>query len=431
MNLADLMSGIGVVIDDAFENAAANSEDNSGDTDPIFRIVEQIEREWSLPFYTASSMPSDGTWSGLLQAASFILLDWRLWPGGASHLERAGIEKNVQFLHAAKDYFVPVFIFTNESPDDVASTLPAAIYQEESPEKSFVFIRNKASLLSGGALDFGDIERWVRNNASVYALKTWDRVFRDARKELFGAMYARSPDWPRVFWKAYEDDGVDPSWSLTHLISDSLRGRMRTSAFEAEILAGRSAEASPDDLRALIGENSFRPQKTLPEEEIGCGDVFRLPKGKFLLNLRPDCDLHNAGESDDIDEEFLLNLRPDCDCVPRDGQNAGDVELYCIEGKKIRDTELRQQYQEGHFSERIWESVAFAVHEGRSIRFDFRKLQVRKFSELKDQRIGRLLHPYLTRIQQRFGLYLQRQGLPRIPKEAIPAERSQAPETEP
>ena len=68
--------------------------------------------------------------------------------------------------------------------------------------------------MSDGTLDFGDIERWVRNNASVYALKTWDRVFREARKELFGSMYARSPDWPRVFWKAYVDDGVDPSWSL-------------------------------------------------------------------------------------------------------------------------------------------------------------------------------------------------------------------------
>ena len=408
MNLADLMSGIGVVIDDAFENAAAIRDDNSGDADPIFRIVRQIEREWSLPFYTASRMPSDETWPGLLQVASFILLDWRLWPGGASHLERAGIEKNVQFLNAAKDYFVPVFIFTNESAEDVTSRLPNAIYQEESPEKSFVFVRNKASLLSDGTLDFGDIERWVRNNASVYALKTWDRVLRDARKELFGAMYARSPDWPKVFWKAYEDDRVDPSWSLTHLINDSLRGRMRTSAFEVEVLAGRSAEASPADLRALIGETSFRPQKTLPEDEIGCGDVFGQSKGKFLLNLRPDCD-----------------------CIPRNGQKTGDVKLYCIEGKKLRDAELRKQYQEGHFSERIWESVAFSLYEESSIRFDFRKFGAQKFSDLKEHRIGRLLHPYLTRIQQRFGLYLQRQGLPRIPEEAIPAEPPQARETEP
>ena len=36
-----------------------------------------------------------------------------------------------------------------------------------------------------------------------------------------------------------------------------------------------------------------------------------------------------------------------------------------------------------------------------------------------------------ARIQQRYGLYVQRQGLPRIPEEAIPEERPAARETEP
>ena len=52
---------------------------------------------------------------GLLEAASFILLDWRLWPAGADELERAGVASNIRFLEQAKDYFVPVFIFTNEA----------------------------------------------------------------------------------------------------------------------------------------------------------------------------------------------------------------------------------------------------------------------------------------------------------------------------
>ena len=404
MELKDLMSGIAVVIDDAFEDAAADRNDETGSADPIFRIVRQIEQEWNLPFCTASRMPSDGTWPGLLQAASFVLLDWRLWPAGTSHLERAGIEENIRFLRAARDYVVPVFIFSNESAEDVKSLLPEDVYPTKTPEKSFVFVRNKASLLSGGSLDFGDIERWIRRNASVYALKTWERAFHAAKKELFGSMYARSPDWPRVFWKAYQDDGVDPSSSLTHLINDGLRGRMRTGAFEGAILASPPAHASSGDLRALIGETSVRPQRTLPEDEIGCGDLFRPSGGKFLLNLRPDCD-----------------------CVPRDGAEPGDVELYCVEGRKMSDSKLHGQYEGGHFNERVWESIAFAVHEARSVRFDFRKLRVEKFSTLKEHRTGRLLHPYLTRIQQRYGLYLQRQGLPRVPEEAIPA----AQETEP
>lgn len=398
MELKSMMSGIAVVIDDKLEGVSTDEDGDDGSHDLIFQIVERLEQEWNLPFYKARSMPREEIWPNLLQAASFILLDWKLWPGGASQLETTGVAANVRFLEQAKDYFVPVFIFTNEDPADVEDELPQALYRAESPEKNFVFIRRKGELLSEDSLDLGAVECWIRQNASVYALKAWEQALHAAKKELFGSMYARSPHWPRVFWKAYEEDGVDPGWSVTHLINDSLRGRIRTNAFDAEILGGGDVDVPREDLLALIGETSFRRQETLPEDEIGCGDLFRQPKGKFLLNLRPDCD-----------------------CVPRNGE-ADEVELYCVEGKRIGDAELRKKYQGGHFDERVWESVAFSIHEGKSIRFDFRKLRIEKYARLKEGRIGRLLHPYLTRIQQRYALYLQRQGLPRIPKEAIPPE---------
>lgn len=398
MDLKDLMSGIAVVIDDKIDNAdavAANG-DVEGD-DPIIEIVNRFEREWNLPFYRTARMPPRNTWSNLLQSASFILLDWKLWSNGASQLERAGIEENVRFLEQAKNYFVPVFIFTNESPEDVKNALPEEIYRNESPEKNFVFIQAKGELLSDDSLDLSAAERWMRKNASVYALKTWEQVFRAARKDLFGAMYARSPDWPRVFWSVYEKDGVDPSSSLTHLINDSLRGCLRTTAFEAEILADRQSESSRvsmDDLRALICETTFQIAKS--GDQIRCGDLFRLSK-----------------------EKFLLNLRPDCDCIPRNVSGPDEVDLYCIEGKKVSNSDLRKMYHNGHFNERVNESVVFAAFESMSIRFKFNTLHVEKFKKLKEQRIGRLLHPYMTRIQQRFALFLQRQGLPRIPEAAI------------
>ena len=408
MNLRDLMSGIGVVIDDAFERPAGGQEDNEAFADPILQIVEQIEQEWSLRCLTVGRLPREETWPGLLEAASFVLLDWRLWPIGSDELERAGIASNIRFLEQAKDRLVPVFIFTNEAAEDVTEKLPESVYPAQSPEKSFVFVRRKAELMAGGALGFGDIEQWVRGNASVYALKTWDRAFRAARKELFGSMYTKSPDWPRVFWKSYETDHVDPSYSLTHLINDSLRGRMPTAGFESEILGGQPVDVPSEDLRALITETSVRSQEVLPEDEIGCGDMFRIPKGKLLLNLRPECD-----------------------CVPRDGTELDHVELYCVEGERISNAAVLKQYEDGHFNERVWEAVAFSVCAGRSVRFNFGKFHVKKYSELKERRIGRLLHPHLTRIQQRFGLYLQRQGLPRIPEEAIPIQRLEAPGAEP
>ena len=402
MDLKDLMSGIAVVIDDRIDDANTVANDDGGSNDLIIEIVNQFEREWNLPFYRTDRLPPRDVWPNLLQSASFILLDWKLWPSGASHLEREGIEENVRFLEQAKNYFVPVFIFTNESPDDVENALPEAIYRSGSPEKNFVFIQAKGELLSNDSLELGAVERWMKGNASVYALKTWDRVFRDAKKDLFGSMYAKSPDWPRVFWRAYKDDGVDPSFSLTQLINDGLWGRMRTTAFEAEILADFHSETSRvpmDDLRALIRETNF--QSTKPEDRIRCGDLFRQPKGKFLLNIRPDCD-----------------------CIPRDVSGLDEIDLYCIEGKKMSESDLRKGYHNGHFNERINESIVFAAIEGKGVRFRFNTLRIEKFGDLKERRIGRLLHPYLTRIQQRYALFLQRQGLPRIPEAAISPESS-------
>ena len=402
MKLKDLLSGIAVVIDDRIDAVWSSGENDSEGDDPIVEIVRRLEHDWNLPCCTRREMPPEGMWPGLLQAASFVLLDWKLWPNGAAELEKDGIERNIQFIKRAKDYLVPVFIFTNENPDDVEDHLPRQIYTKETATKSFVFVRRKSELLSNDALDLAAVEQWMRGNASVYALKAWNRAFHIARKDLFGSMYARSADWPKVFWKAYRDDDVDPGSSLTHLINDNLRGRMRTDSFDPEIFTGSDAKVSRDDLQALIAEASFLPKEAIPENEIKCGDFFRKPGRKFLINIRPDCD-----------------------CVAR-GTEPDDVDLYCIEGRKISDSKLREKYMDGRgqFAESIAESIAFGVWEGRSVQFDFKKLRVEKHKELKQYRIGRLLHPYLTRLQQRYALFLQRQGLPRIPADAVPPSGS-------
>ena len=115
----------------------------------------------------------------------------------------------------------------------------------------------------------------------------------------------------------------------------------------------------------------------------------------------------------------MLNLRPDCDCIPRNGDGADEIDLYCIQGKRLKPGDVRRLFKNGHFEERIFQSIVFAVADGKSILFDFRKLAVMKYSDVKAQRVGRLLHPYVTRVQQRYTMYAQRQALPRIPEAAV------------
>jgi hypothetical protein len=58
----------------------------------------------------------------------------------------------------------------------------------------------------------------------------------------------------------------------------------------------------------------------------------------------------------------------------------------------------------------------------KTYRYEFKNLTIKKWSEIKSSRIGRLLPPHITRIQQRYALYMQRQGLPRTPEKAIIGE---------
>ena len=390
MESRTLMSGIAVVIDDRIRPADATAEEPE---DPIVGIVQQLENDWKLPFYRSPRLPPDDMWPSLLEAASFVLLDWELWPKGAASLEQDGIEQNIKFLRKARSHFIPVFVFTNTTYEEIDSRIPDDLYDSNSPSSQFILVRRKADLLKDGVLDFSAIDQWIAENASVYTLKTWSRVFNDARRDLFGSMYSKNRDWPRVFWNAYVDDGVDPSGSLTTMISDSLRGRMRLNAFDGVSWNDKDVDVDAGEIRSLIAETWV--SKQLSDGEVRCGDLFQRDNGSYLLNVRPDCD-----------------------CVPRSGR-IDRVRLFCIEGSEVSPSDC--EYRDGQFAEKPWQSIVIATTAGSYVEFDFKKLCIKRFSELKDKRVGRLMHPYLTRIQQRYASYQQRQALPRMPTEANPA----------
>ena len=401
MKTEKLMSGIAVVIDDALTIVPRDGGEENGGEDLIEQIVTWFESEWRLPFIKMTTLPEEAFWPNLLRAASFVLLDWRLWGAGGDMLRRSTIDNIKAFLTSARKNLVPVFILTNEDPNDVTaelSLLPDDVYDENAAASNFVFVKPKSGFWTGAAVDVGTLRAWVYGNASVYALKTWHQVVDEAKSELFQAMCRRSVDWPRVFWNTYRADQADPSSSLTNLINDSLRGRMRVDAFENRHLGGQAPDVSGDELRDLIAETSFRGANVLPSDEVRSGDLYKR-EGK----------------------KYWLNLRPDCDCIPRDGGDVGDIDVYCVEGKRLSPGELRKLFKNGHFEERVSQSVVFGVIGGKSILFDFGKLRVCKYSEVSDHRVGRLLHPYVTRVQQRYALFIQRQALPRIPDAAVNA----------
>ena len=397
MDIKELMSGIAVVIDDALDHTSLD-----GEGDQIDQIVKWFEKEWELPFVRMTNLPRREIRPNLLQSASFVLLDWRLWGGGGDMLREDVVNEILEFLKSARESLVPVFILTNENPDDVMvslRTLPNDVFDANATNSNFVFVKQKSQFWTGEEVDVQALKAWVYGNAAIYSLKTWHQVVSSARGALFRAMCRRSVNWPRVFWRTFKTDGVDPSASLMHLINDSLHGRMQVDAFENEHLDGPAVDVSDDELRRLIAETSFLGAEVLLQDEVRCGDLYKKSSKKYWLNLRADCD-----------------------CIPRGNGDVGDIEVHCIEGKRLTPGQVGKDFEQGHIKERVFQSVVFGIIDGNSICFDFRKVTVCKYSDIKEKRVGRLLHPYVTRVQQRYAFYIQRQALPRIPDAAIPPE---------
>ena len=401
MDTAELMSGIAVVIDDDLVGAPVDGHDANSGADLIEHIVDWFETNWNLPFVKMRSLPKAELWPNLLRSASFVLLDWQLWGTQAETLQLYTIDHIKKFLTTARENLVPVYILTNADPDDVTDELrklPTDVYDPQAAANNFIFVKRKSDFWNGTSVDVSTLNEWVNGNASVYALKTWHRVMDDAKSDLFQAMCRRNVNWPRVFWDTYRTDRADPSVSLTNMINDSVRGRMRLDAFEDIYLGAHESHVSGDELRRMIAETSFLGDEVLPKDEVRCGDLYKVRASRYWLNLRPDCD-----------------------CIPRDGVDIGEVEIYCVEGKRLAQSALLKLFNNGHFEERVFQSVVFGIVDGKSILFDFSKLRVCKYSDVREQRIGRLLHPYVTKVQQRYALFIQRQALPRIPDAAVDA----------
>lgn len=395
MGLEELFSGVAVVIDDEVNDPSAN----------INKIISQIESA-HIPVLKYTSLPEDSIVSHF-QNLSFLLLDWRLIKENVSNekivegvtipdgLQEYDATENLEFIKKLNESgFCPVFVFTNE--DTVA--IETKLLKEEvilKDRPSNIFVKSKKDLQGKNKL-FNIIDAWLKKNPSIYVLKEWEREYQCSKTKLFNEFQKISPVWPKILWKNYKDDNTNPSVELGEFITRNLHTRMTPFLFSEKILNKRGKKINPNELQSVIEGEMFL--STLDQNNIAPGDVFK------------------------ISSDYYINIRAACDVIPgRTDQSIDDIELYLIKGTKISVSRGKKAYNKyyGKFSEIDSQSIVFPIHDGKIIDFRFKKLEIKKWSDVKDKRVGRLLPPYINRIQQRYSLYMQRQGLPRIPDAAI------------
>jgi hypothetical protein len=417
-----LVNGIAIVIDDKIDS----------DDDLINNLIDQIESR-DIPCVKFRKLPvPDNKFIAHIHGVSFILLDWELLDTPIDENEIPQIDMpidtfgnaNVAFLKKiCETLFVPVFIFTYRSPEEVRSKLVSENLYYEDGQPNFIFIERKSELTDNRLFD--RIGNWIKENPPVYVLKTWAHEYRVAQSQLFADFYNFNPSWVTVLKKCFKDDCLPMpavSVEIMTLIKDNLSARMRMSGLEEEGLGGDVSSSDRKQIRQILEHSRFIGNDKLPADEVRCGDVF-LQKGNYFLNIRPDCDC--IARKNEIGTVMLHLLKGKIVLEENFGIDETIKQLQVEQDRKKQEEILEKFYHSfilgeyGHFYEKANEAIIPFMYQGNTISFKFRDIIVKPFSDLASNRIGRLLPPFLTHVRTRYAQYLLRQGLPRIPLEAI------------
>ena len=379
-NIIELFSGIGVIIDEAIfeEGLTLNG---------IQKIAQSL-RDNHIPLLEYNELPYDSI--NQFHGVSFVILDWNL--SGEHPIPEATINDNIAFIRNLKDVcFAPLFIFSDEDPHNIQVSLEENnLYINNCP----IFIKKKDELDTTEKF-FSEIEAWLRQTPSMYVLKEWEKSTREAKTKMLWSLSSIHPAWPSVLYKSIHDDGGDQPSELMRLLQNNLSYRLEYPQFDTDIIGSQIDGIGKEELRSLLECERFIPQASLPEHPFA-GDIY------FK------------------DERYYLNIRPDCDII----RSPKDKQMYLLKGKIVDETNINTgdedaiKFDSGELLEK--KNICYvAFVQGQILSFSLRDLEMQKWKDIKNSRIGRLLPPYITKIQQKYAAYLQRQGLPSIPEAAI------------
>ena len=392
----DFFIGPAVVVDDKIDQP---------DTGMV-SVLEQIAAE-SMPIVKRTELPPDAEirhWRGF----SLIVLDWELNPvdpGIAGIATPEGLSEQNAVEVAAfvekllKSLYCPIFILTNESVEAIRAELAARLDVDEAQLEPRILVRSKTAVADGL---FDELDEWVRTHPAVYALKRWELGYEAARREMFADFELASSQWPRILWSTSKTDDVNPNFELTETISRNILHRFEPLVFDSAVL---EAEAPEDDsaiaLRRVVHRNAVVAGKALHADVIMPGDFFAVDA------------------TDDSQSKILINVTAACDLVPRGDTTLDTLEMTLLEGSLLSVDEYDTNKKRERIVDRPMpgsEVIWVLREDARPYRVAFRNPRRETWGEHKDARVGRLLEPYITLLQQRFALHFQRQGVPRLPE---------------
>lgn len=436
MEIEKLFNGIAVIVDNEIEN-----KDSA-----VYKIKTLIEDK-NIPVAVFSEIPQLEIIPSLA-SASFIILDWdytstklEVAEGGRvaipATLADSEEERLIEFIKKLQsDIFVPIFIFTAKSSQIVEDRLKEAnLWCDE--RTSRIFIKQKTEVDSDETL-FSSIAEWVQKMPSVYVLKEWEHVLRTTKNAMFNEFYTYSPNWAKIIWDMLKEDSIENQEEFGGFVTRSLLNRIKGYSFEETAIQSQE-KIEKDELRKVVEGERYLTYEEQPEQAY-TGDLFKIDS-KYYLNIRVQCSMSRKDANgnynptvycikgkklrnqDIISEDIHLNAEEELVFGATKHFSLDNMREYCRDTTKLMNfnrnfSKHRNSifFRKGTILERDDKVIVGCIAGEQAIQFEM-DLEVFIFNDIKDSRIGRVLPPYITKIQQKCAAHMVREGVTPLPKE--------------
>ena len=302
--------------------------------------------------------------------------------------------------------YAPIFIFSSQNVDTIIEQLTSRLDMNADQVCERIMIRSKSDMRSNL---FESLTAWVSSRPAIYALKSWEYGYEEAKKGLFDDLHGSSPNWPKVIWATSAQDEVNPHFELSETIARNIIHRFQPLVFDASVFEtkGDDEEEPPDTLRRVLHRQAVIANDALHNDVLMPGDFFF---------SKPDVG---------IPPEILINITPACDLVPRDENiKLDDIKMTLVEAHRVADDKynskgglktVEKERKRDDSSSLLFFVLTDSAWPYR-VRFkNWIRCTLGELREQRKDRQGRLLEPHITLLQQKFALHFHRQGLPRLP----------------
>lgn len=394
-----LLAGPVVFIDDQLEDTQSQA----------YALLQEI-RATGRPVATDKGVPEDReSWFAHWQSLAFVVLDWDLSPGsmgstGGATLSAFERKKLYDFLvDLMKRIYCPIFIISGESTDEIQRQLSenGDLMLPNGKLDARIAVFPKDTLMDKLVEYLTD---WVSKSPALSALKAWEGEYDAAKNKLFIELNELEPDWPAYVWQAADTDHVDPAYELASVISVNLLNRFNPVVFDVEAITGYQGDVSGTSRLRIAQGRTLVPGDRLAESMVFPGDLFKFP--------------------DDDGDCIWMNVSPVCQSVGRDGK---PVRLHLLKGERQGKPSSKNAFNTlvsaGKGPNKI---LIHTLLEEHPYIFAFGEAQIANWDAVKSFRIGRLLSPYITRVQQMHAAYIQSEGLPKVTHELYVAGQMRA-----